>query len=63
MSYLLQEIQENAKTGREHALLGEYETSQVYYQGALSQIKKLLSTIKDASRKQKWTEVCHVYPL
>ena len=52
------EICENTKMGREHALLGDYETSQVYYQGVLQQIQKLLITIKDPTRKQKWQQVC-----
>ena len=51
------EICENTKMGREHALLGDYETSQVYYQGVLQQIQKLLLTIKDTQRKQTWQQV------
>ena len=59
-SMSIQEICENTKMGREQALLGNYETSQVYYQGVLQQIQKLLLTIKDTTRKQKWQQVGHV---
>lgn len=53
----LTEISENTKMGRENALLGNYDTSLVYYQGVIQQIQKLLLTIKDPSRKQKWQQV------
>jgi len=48
------EIVENTKLAREYALLGNYETSLVYYQGVLQQVAKLLSTIRDPSRKTQW---------
>ena len=57
MSVSVAEICENTKMGREHALLGDYETSQVYYQGVLQQIQKLIITIKDPTRKEKWQQV------
>jgi katanin p60 ATPase-containing subunit A1 len=57
MSSTLGDICENVKSARENALLGNYETSQVYYQGALQQIQKLLITITDPVRKQKWQQV------
>ena len=59
MSINVGEICENTKMGREYALLGNYETSMVYYEGVLQQIQKLLITINDASRKQKWQQVCY----
>ncbi|KAI0217667.1 Katanin p60 ATPase-containing subunit A-like 1 [Lamellibrachia satsuma] len=43
--------------GREYALLGNYDTSLIYYQGVLQQIHKLLATIKEPNRKQKWQQV------
>jgi len=55
----MQEIHENTKMAREYALLGNYETSLVYYQGVLQQIQKLLTTITEPTRKQKWQEVSH----
>ena len=57
MSVSYTEICENTKMGREYALLGNYETSQVYYQAVLQQIQKLLTTLTEASRKQKWNQV------
>ncbi|EDO47200.1 predicted protein [Nematostella vectensis] len=51
------EICENTKMGREYALLGNYDTALVYYQGVLQQILKLVSQIKDPARKQKWQQV------
>ena len=57
MSISVTEICENTKMGREYALLGNYETSMVYYQGVLQQIQKLLLTINDQTRKNKWQQV------
>ncbi|XP_071503922.1 katanin p60 ATPase-containing subunit A1-like isoform X2 [Diadema antillarum] len=48
------EICENTKMGREYALLGNYETSLVYYQGVLQQIQKLLSSVHEPARKHQW---------
>ena len=61
MSVNMAEICENTKMGREHSLLGNYDTSLVYYQGVLQQIQKLLLTIKDPGRKQKWQQVYLTY--
>ncbi|KAK7108200.1 katanin p60 ATPase-containing subunit A1-like isoform X1 [Littorina saxatilis] len=57
MSFALDEIYENTKMGRESALLGDYETSQVYYQGVLQQIHRLLTSVRDPSSKQRWQKV------
>jgi len=57
MTSALSDVQENIKSARENALLGSYDTSQVYYQGALQQIQKHLSSITDPTRKQKWQQV------
>ncbi|XP_045195303.1 katanin p60 ATPase-containing subunit A1-like isoform X1 [Mercenaria mercenaria] len=51
------DICENTKLARENALFGSYDTSLVYYQGVLQQIQKLLVTIKDAPRRNKWQQV------
>ncbi|XP_063403203.1 katanin p60 ATPase-containing subunit A1-like isoform X1 [Mytilus trossulus] len=55
-SIVLGEIEENTKLGRENALLGNYDTSLVYYQGVLQQIQKLLSSIGEPDRKRKWMQ-------
>jgi len=57
MASSLSDIYENVKTARENALLGSYDTSQVYYQGAVQQIQKHLSSVADPARKQKWQQV------
>jgi katanin p60 ATPase-containing subunit A1 len=58
MSSTLGDICENIKLARENALLGNYETSSVYYQGALQQIQKLLQNI-DPERRHKWQQVTY----
>lgn len=57
MNCNIQEVFENTKLGREHALLGNYETSLIYYQGVIQQIQKLLIGIDEAKRKVIWQEV------
>ena len=57
MAVSINEICENTKLAREMALMGNYETSSVYYQGVVQQIHKLLSTISDPTRKGKWQHV------
>lgn len=51
------EISENVKFGRESALLGNYESAQVYYQAVLQQLQKLLATANDPACRQRWTQV------
>lgn len=55
----INEICENTKLAREMALMGNYDTSSVYYQGVVQQIHRLLATIADATRKAKWQVVQH----
>ncbi|CAH2225135.1 katanin p60 ATPase-containing subunit A-like 1 [Pelobates cultripes] len=54
----LAEIIDNAKKGREYALLGNYDSSMVYYQGVIQQIQKHFQTIRDPVVKVKWQQVC-----
>ena len=53
----MDEIVENVKMAREYALLGNYDTSLVYFQGVLQQIQKYIVGIVDPVRKQKWHQV------
>lgn len=54
----LTEICENAKMAREYALLGNYDTSLVYYQGVIQQIQRHIQQLKDdAIMKQEWHQV------
>lgn len=59
MAVSINEICENTKLAREMALMGNYDTSGVYYQGVVQQIHRLLTTIADATRKAKWQVVQH----
>ena len=54
---ILEEIQDNVKMGREYALLGNYDTSSVYYQGVLQQIQKHLASVQDPGLRSQWQHV------
>ena len=47
----------NVKQAREQALVGNYDESKVYYEGAILGVKKLLKQTHDPETKQKWQEV------
>ncbi|XP_066507487.1 katanin p60 ATPase-containing subunit A-like 1 isoform X2 [Hoplias malabaricus] len=53
----LTEICENARKGREYALLGNYDSSMVYYQGVIQQIHKHCQSLRDPAMKVKWQQV------
>ncbi|MBN3271007.1 KTNA1 protein, partial [Polyodon spathula] len=53
----LVEIGENVKLAREYALLGNYNSAIVYYQGVLEQMRKYLFSVKDPLLQQKWQQV------
>uniref|UniRef100_A0A8C3VJ56 Katanin catalytic subunit A1 n=1 Tax=Catagonus wagneri TaxID=51154 RepID=A0A8C3VJ56_9CETA len=55
MSLLM--ISENVKLAREYALLGNYDSAMVYYQGVLDQMNKYLYSVKDTYLQQKWQQV------
>lgn len=61
MSATLSEIVENIKLGREFALVGNYESSTVYYQGVLQQINRLVGSISDHARIHQWQEVSTIH--
>ncbi|XP_067098468.1 katanin p60 ATPase-containing subunit A1 [Osmerus mordax] len=52
----LHEITENVKLAREYALLGNYNSASVCYQGVLEQIKYVFS-VRDSSFQQRWQQV------
>jgi len=54
MAVSINEICENTKLAREMALMGNYETSGVYYEGVVQQMHRLLITISEPTRKGKW---------
>ncbi|XP_075887287.1 katanin p60 ATPase-containing subunit A-like 1 isoform X2 [Nelusetta ayraudi] len=53
----LSEICDNAAKGREFALLGNYDSSAVYYEGVLQQIHKHCHTLRDPAIKVKWQQM------
>lgn len=53
----LAEICDNAKKGREYALLGNYDSSVVYYQGVIQQIHKHCQSLRDPALKVRWQQV------
>ncbi|KAK7120744.1 hypothetical protein R3I94_020661 [Phoxinus phoxinus] len=53
----LTEICDNAKKGREYALLGNYDSSMVYYQGVIQQIHKHCLSLRDPALKVKWQQI------
>lgn len=53
----LREISENVKLAREYALLGNYSSASVLYQGLLEQIKTYVYTVRDSSFQQSWQQV------
>jgi katanin p60 ATPase-containing subunit A1 len=57
MAVSMSEICDNTKLAREMALIGNYETAGVYYQGVVQQIHRLLGTISDTTRRAKWQQV------
>lgn len=58
----LTEIFDNAKKGREFALLGNYDSSIVYYQGVIQQIQKYCQSLRDPELKVKWQQVSSPNP-
>uniref|UniRef100_A0A7N6AM31 Katanin p60 ATPase-containing subunit A1 n=1 Tax=Anabas testudineus TaxID=64144 RepID=A0A7N6AM31_ANATE len=53
----LADICDNAKKGREYALLGNYDSSIVYYQGVIQQIHKHCQSLRDPALKVRWQQV------
>lgn len=63
MNISLSDIIDNTKLGREYALLGNYESSLVYYQGVLQQISRLVASLKDEARGQLWQDIQKIIVL
>lgn len=53
----LREISENVKLAREYALLGNYSSASVLYQGLLEQINKYVYTVRDSGLQHRWQQV------
>ncbi|KAJ3709321.1 hypothetical protein LUZ61_013026 [Rhynchospora tenuis] len=48
-------LQEHVKLARDYALEGLYDTSIIFFDGALAQINKHLTTLDDPATRAKWT--------
>lgn len=59
----LAEICDNAKKGREYALLGNYDSSMVYYQGVIQQIQRHCQSVRDPAIRGKWQQVRSHYSV
>ncbi|KAM9343374.1 katanin p60 ATPase-containing subunit A-like 1 [Pholidichthys leucotaenia] len=53
----LAEICDNAKKGREFVLLGNYDSSNLFYEGVIEQIQKHCQTLKGPALKVRWQQV------
>lgn len=51
------EICENTKLAREMAVMGNYDSAGIYYEGVLQMLRKLLLGISEPIRKGKWTMI------
>ncbi|XP_028292237.1 katanin p60 ATPase-containing subunit A-like 1 isoform X1 [Gouania willdenowi] len=51
------EIVDNGNKGREYAMLGNYDSSIVYYQGIIQQICKHCQSLRDPALKVRWQQV------
>ncbi|XP_069091381.1 katanin p60 ATPase-containing subunit A1 [Pleurodeles waltl] len=56
-------ITENVKLAREYALLGNYDSAMVYYQGVLDQMNRYLYSVKEPPLQLKWQQVRHEITL
>ena len=52
-----QNVSQNVKQARENALVGCYGEAQVFYEGAINDIKQLIKQTKDLDMKEKWQQV------
>ncbi|XP_058192395.1 katanin p60 ATPase-containing subunit A1-like isoform X1 [Rhododendron vialii] len=51
------ELQDHVKLARDYALEGLYDSSIIFFDGAIAQINKLLSTLDDPLDRAKWMNV------
>ncbi|CAN8233429.1 unnamed protein product [Cochlearia groenlandica] len=50
-------LQDHLKLAREYALEGSYDTSSIFFDGAIAQINKHLNTIDDPMSRTKWMNI------
>lgn len=61
MAVSVREICDNVSLARETSMLGNYESAEVYYEGSLQMISRLIIMIPEPNRKSKWEQVCRKY--
>ncbi|XP_018334050.1 katanin p60 ATPase-containing subunit A-like 1 isoform X2 [Agrilus planipennis] len=57
MAASIKEICDNVTLAREMSMLGNYESAEIYYEGSLQMISRLIFIISDPNRKNKWQQV------
>ncbi|KAK5639527.1 hypothetical protein RI129_012019 [Pyrocoelia pectoralis] len=57
MAISVREICDNVTLAREMSMLGNYESAEVYYEGSLQMINRLIIIIPEPNRKNKWQQV------
>lgn len=63
MDVTIKDIYDNVRLAREKAMLGSYESAEVYYEGSLQMIRRLLVMVQEPLRKGKWQDVSHSLKL
>ena len=58
----LSDMENQMKMSREHALLGNYEASLVYFDGVVAQIQQHLRTLDDPHLRQQWLRATSSLP-
>ncbi|CAG9855424.1 unnamed protein product [Phyllotreta striolata] len=57
MAVKIKEICDNVSLAREMTMLGNYESAEVYYEGCLQMISRIILMISEPLRKSKWQQV------
>lgn len=57
MAVSVRDICDNVRLARETSMLGNYESAEVYYEGSLQMINRLIIIIPETNRKNKWQQV------
>ena len=58
---LLAQVPDDLRLGREYALLGNYDTAMVYYDGVCNALKQQIDKLS-GSQKEQWQEASVCFP-
>lgn len=61
MAVSIDEIRESINMAREMAMIGNYDSSLVYYEGVKLQLGRFLSTVDNQTRRESWRTVSCTY--